>query len=266
MYMENLYSIKGREIKRRYRGTVIASFLFSCLVFLPLSGCKGDKGEPPAQKPQETQIAEIAPVQQKPEGSVVAEPGKKEEEADKNTLPEVVSINLSPKLVYPGTKIKAEVEGRDEDGDAVSFTYEWKKNDRVIPNIVLDELDTTAFKKGDLITLYVAPFDGKEKGKMRWSTTVMIANRPPEITSFPPTGVANGKYIYEVKANDEDGDTLSYSLEYAPPGMTIDPSTGIIQWNIPSDAKDSYSFRIVVTDGDGKAFQGLTLNPKIEIR
>lgn len=265
--MESLYSIKGREIKRRYRGTVIASLLFSCLVFLPLSGCKGDKGDPPAQKPPETQIAETAPAQQKPEEAVVGKPGeKKEVEEDKNTLPEVVSINLSPKLVYPGTKIKAEVEGRDEDGDAVSFTYEWKKNDRVIPNVVLDELDTTAFKKGDLITLYVTPFDGKEKGKMRWSTTIMIANRPPEITSFPPTGVSNGKYIYEVKASDEDGDTLSYSLEDAPPYMTIDPSTGIIQWNIPSDAKGSYSFRIVVTDGDAKAFQGITLNPKIEIR
>lgn len=241
-------------------------FLFSFIIFLLVSGCKGDKVEPPAQKPPETQTVETAPVSQKPEGAIVVESGEKEAEEVKNNLPEVTSIKLSPKLVYPGTKIESEVEGRDEDGDAVSFTYEWKKNDRAMPEEVLDELDTKSFKKGDLIMLFVTPFDGKENGKKRWSTTVMIANRPPEITSLPPTGVSNGKYIYEVKASDEDGDTLSYSLEDSPPGMTIDPSTGIIHWNIPSDAKDSYSFRIVVTDGDGKAFQGLTLNPKIEIR
>jgi len=241
-------------------------FLFSFIIIFLVSGCKGNKVEPPAQKPQETQTVETAPTPQKPEGAIIGESGGKEAEEVKNNPPEVASIKLSPRLVYPGTKIESEVEGNDKDGDAVTFSYEWKMNGNTLENETFDELDTKSFKKGDLIMLFVTPFDGKEKGKMRWSTTVMIANRPPVITSFPPTGVSNGKYIYEVKANDEDGDTLSYSLEDAPHGMTIDPSTGIIQWNIPSDAKDSYSFRIVVTDGDGKAFQGLTLNPKIEIR
>ncbi len=188
----------------------------------------------------------------------------------KNALPEILSIKLSPKVVYPGDKIKTEVEGKDEDGDAVTFYHEWRKNDEILQGETSNELDTSRFKKGDIVTLYVTPFDGKEKGKMRWSPTLMIANRPPEITSIPATAVSNGKYIYEVKAIDSDGDTLTFSLETGPPGMTIDPSTGVVRWDIPPpgerDLKSvpGYDIMIAVTDGDAKAFQGFTLNLQME--
>lgn len=189
----------------------------------------------------------------------------------KNTPPEIVSVKLSPKLIYPGTKIKAEVSGKDaDDGDEVSYLYEWRKNDTVLPDNTQPEIDTTGFKKGELITLYVTPFDGKDKGKTRFSRTIVIANRPPEITSLPPVSLSNGKYIYEVKANDPDGDALVYSLEDAPSGMTIDPATGVIKWNIPpaEDPKSvtAYNIRIVVSDGDAAVFQGFSMTPEVEIK
>lgn len=189
----------------------------------------------------------------------------------KNTPPEIVSIKLSPKVIYPGTKIKAEVSGKDADeGDEVSYLYEWRKNDTVLPDDTKPEIDTTGFKKGELITLYVTPFDGKDKGKTRFSRTIVIANRPPEITSLPPVGISNGKYLYEVKANDHDGDVLTYSLENAPSGMTINPATGGIIWDIPAatDSKSvsTYDIRIIVSDGDAAAFQGFSMTPEVEIK
>ena len=39
-------------------------------------------------------------------------------------------------------------------------------------------------------------------------------------------------YTYQVKATDPDEDKLTYSLKSAPAGMTIDPKTGAIQWNV----------------------------------
>ncbi|MEK7842212.1 MAG: cadherin repeat domain-containing protein, partial [Deltaproteobacteria bacterium] len=120
-------------------------------------------------------------------------------------------------------------------------------------------------KKGDLITLYVTPFDGKKKGKTRWSPTRMITNRPPVIISLPPIAISNGKYIYEVKANDPDGDILTFSIEDAPQGMTIDSATGVIQWDIPAatdvELPPTYNIRIVVSDGDAIAFQGFAMTP-----
>lgn len=187
----------------------------------------------------------------------------------KNTPPEVVSIKLDPKLIYPGTKIKAVIEGKDEDGDPVTFSREWKKNDELLAGETMDELDTKGLKKGDWITLYVTPFDGKEKGKRKWSPTVMISNRPPEITSSPPAALSSGRYIYEVKAVDPDGDKLTFSLENAPPGMTIDHVKGRIEWKLPKaeDPKTSgsHSIKVVVSDGNAIAFQGFSLTPKIEV-
>ncbi|MDP2681572.1 MAG: putative Ig domain-containing protein [Deltaproteobacteria bacterium] len=189
----------------------------------------------------------------------------------KNTPPEVLLIKLSPKIVYQGTKIKAEVSGKDADeDDEVTYFYEWRRNDTVLPDNIQPEIDTKDFKKGELITLFVTPFDGKDKGKTRFSRTIVIVNRPPEIISFPPVSVSNGKYLYEVKANDPDGDALTYSLENAPSGMIIDPATGIIRWDIPvtADLKSvtTYNIKIVVSDGDATAFQGFSMTPDVEIK
>jgi RHS repeat-associated protein len=66
--------------------------------------------------------------------------------------------------------------------------------------------------------------------------TVRIAirepNSAPTITSSPVTSAATGiLYIYGVGATDPDaGDVLTFSLPTAPAGMTIDPSTGVVQW------------------------------------
>lgn len=38
-------------------------------------------------------------------------------------------------------------------------------------------------------------------------------------------------YSYDVEATDPDpGDVLTYSLEIAPDGMSVDPATGLVQW------------------------------------
>lgn len=237
------------------------------LVMLLVSGCKEEKIENlPAKTDIDKTLADNPPPvsdkQGKEEAGNGAVIGDKTPVA--NRAPEIVSMKLSPRLVYPGTKIRVEAEGRDEDGDTVSFYHEWKRNDNTLSGEALEELDTQGFKKGDFITAIVTPFDGKEKGKSRRSIPLIVANRPPEITSFPPQDVKEGRYVYEVKAKDPDNDALKFSLEESPPGMTIDPVTGILNWDVPvetnSESVPSYSMRVVVSDGDSKAFQGFSLN------
>lgn len=176
-----------------------------------------------------------------------------------NHPPEVVYVRLSPSLVYPGTVIRAEVEGRDMDGDFVTFYYEWKRNGETIVGELNDELDTNGFMKGDVITLTVTPFDGKDTGTSRRSLPVIVANRPPEITSIPSVSVTDNRYVYQVKATDPDGDSITFSLEDPPPGMTIDPQTGLIEWELPEEG-DSFEIKVMVTDGDATAFQSFELN------
>ena len=56
-------------------------------------------------------------------------------------------------------------------------------------------------------------------------------NRLPIITSIPVTTVPNDhQYTYDVNAVDPDNDITTYNLTQAPANMTIDPSTGLINW------------------------------------
>ncbi len=65
-----------------------------------------------------------------------------------------------------------------------------------------------------------------------FAINVINVNDPPVISSIPPTTAAEGSlYTYDVEANDPDlGDVPTFSLDVAPSGMTIDPTTGLIQW------------------------------------
>ncbi len=70
-------------------------------------------------------------------------------------------------------------------------------------------------------------------------------------TGFTETTIVPGSYTYDVEATDPDGDTLSYALTQAPPGMTIDTITGVIGW-IPGGAHlGSHDVTVRVSDGNG---------------
>ena len=44
---------------------------------------------------------------------------------------------------------------------------------------------------------------------------------------------------------------LAYSLKTAPAGMTIEKTTGLIQWIVPQDFKGKADVAVVVSDGHG---------------
>ncbi len=248
--------------RKWYAYTVGAIIVLLIVVLLLKRG--GEKEETPQSKTTAAVEAVIAPPPAATQMGGTEGAKVQPEPVKKNFLPEMASVRLSPKIIFPGTVIKGEAEGSDKDGDDVEFSYVWKRNGVTVLGAASDKLDTKGFKKGDLITLYVTPFDGKEKGRVKRSSAIMINNRTPEITSIPSASITNGRYIYEVKAIDPDNDKLTYSLENAPPDMTIDAAKGVIQWDVPPTAGVSYSFTIVVSDGDAKAFQGFTLSPVVE--
>jgi RHS repeat-associated protein len=78
-------------------------------------------------------------------------------------------------------------------------------------------------------------------------------NLPPVITSLPETygATPNIEYSYQVTASDPDGDDLSYQLNNAPDGMSID-AEGRIAWEIPGNLNESFNdIEVVVTDEYG---------------
>ena len=98
------------------------------------------------------------------------------------------------------------------------------------------------------------------------SPSLLVSNRPPEITSMPVGNIEDGVFVYNVKAIDPDGDELKFSLDGSPAGMTID-SGGRVEWKVPTDAKGPFTIKVVVSDGDATTFQGFNIGGiQIELR
>jgi hypothetical protein len=164
-----------------------------------------------------------------------------------NAPPEIVRLKVMPEVFKPRDVLSVETEGKDIDGDAVSFLYEWTRNGEPAGKGSRIE---TPIKRGDKVSVKVTPFDGENYG------VPVVMNR--EIRNMPPVIVENKEFIfdgkacsYQVKASDPDEDTLQYSLEQAPGGMTIDKSTGLIKWSVPPDFKGEMDVSIIVNDGQG---------------
>lgn len=171
-----------------------------------------------------------------------------------NQPPVITAVNLTPIPVSVGMTVIAEVEGFDPDGDIITYLYQWKVNGKTkAADENINSLNTNGLRKGDVISVFVTPSDGEGSGKGIESGGVTLSNSAPQIVSSPPSLSGSMVYTYQVVAKDPDGDILSFNLAAAPHGMTINPSTGLVRWEVPKDIPHDQSVlvKIVVDDHDG---------------
>ncbi|MEK6682386.1 MAG: Ig domain-containing protein [Nitrospirota bacterium] len=183
-----------------------------------------------------------------------------------NALPVVATVKIKPdKNATKKDTLIATVEGKDPDGDTVSFKYQWVKNGTEdIEGANASTLSPAHFKHGDFINVRVTAYDGTAEGKPATSGYTAIINSAPEIVSQPPTETKGFNYIYKVSAIDLDKDNLNYSLSKAPSGMSIDSKSGEVRWNIKEGDEGSYNVEIIVEDGNGgRTVQGYLLTIKL---
>jgi hypothetical protein len=116
-------------------------------------GCGGEKPENEAAIPAPpVAVDRTAPIDSSPVTEEAEKLTAAEQESGPpgdNTPPVMASVKLAPTLVFPGTRIKAQVEVSDPDGDLVMLDYKWTRNGAVLDGEVSDGLDTDAFQKGD---------------------------------------------------------------------------------------------------------------------
>ena len=87
-----------------------------------------------------------------------------------------------------------------------------------------------------------------------FTVRVSNSNDPPAIHSKPITGAAVGRpYSYRVLASDPDptGDSLAFHLDKAPQRMTIDQTSGLVQWGPALSDRGTHLVAVRVTDGKG---------------
>ena len=178
-----------------------------------------------------------------------------------NSPPVISKVKILPEVFKPGDALSVEVSASDADGDGVTVSYEWTKNGEPAGNSKRIE---TPLRRGDKISVKITPFDGETYGRSG------VVDR--EIINLPPMIIEDQKYNFDgkmysdqIKATDPDGDTLTYSLKSAPSGMTINPSTGLIKWNVPPEVTGKTSFTVTVADGHGgEAAQTIVFEIRLE--
>lgn len=171
-----------------------------------------------------------------------------------NQTPQIISIPQTRAQV--GVKYVYQVFGIDEDGDPIQFRMQRKPSaaDLLYPT------DSSATIQWTPTQAQVGPNNFSVRvidGPGAWSEqnfTVTVSldgeNRPPVITSDPILRAARGaNYAYQVCADDPDsGETLRYSLDESPLGMTVGQDDGLIEWQA-SLVDGTYPVTVRVKDG-----------------
>ena len=147
---------------------------------------------------------------------------------------------------------------RDPDGDPLTVIAASAANGAVVinPNGTLTYTPKANFNGTDTITYTISDGQG---GTSTATVTVTIAavNDPPVATPIPAKANLDGAAVsLPVAGNfsDVDGDTLTYSVAGLPPGLTINPTTGVISGTIDRSASQNAGglYNVIVTASDGK--------------
>jgi hypothetical protein len=172
---------------------------------------------------------------------------------------EQVGGNNPPTITSrPGTTTNIDNEYRaglaatDPDGDSLTWRLIAAPNGASLTSDGVLVWGLGVADIGRRVTFSVEVSDGRGgTDQLQWRVEVL--NRAPVIESEPRLSATVGEaYSYTVSATDDDsGQALTYSLQSgAPRGMTIDGSSGEIQW-IPGEQQTGQSFTVVVVVRDG---------------
>jgi len=145
----------------------------------------------------------------------------------------------------------------DIDNDTLTVTaVSQGTNGSVIinPDSTLSYRPHANFYGSDVFT-YTISDDKGLTDTTRVNVTVNMVNDAPVITSAPVTTATVGAlYTYDVNATDPDvADTLAYSLTTKPADMTLNSTTGLIQWK-PTQVGDN---KVVVKVADSNSIPAL---------
>lgn len=77
-------------------------------------------------------------------------------------------------------------------------------------------------------------------------------NQPPIFDSVPVVNAfSNSSYRYDVRAIDDAGDDVTYSLIASPDGMEVDPLPGVITWSPAQEQLGAHDIAIEIEDQHG---------------
>ena len=175
-----------------------------------------------------------------------------------NLPPAVDAVTIDQRSPATGDTLSVTVNASDPDGDVgtLTYSYQWIKNGTNLSGQTGSILDLSVAgngDKGDAISVRVVANDGEDDSAPRTSTEVVIGNTTPTfITDLGDRTDAEGVTITPIDADgaDADDDPITYAASGLPPGITIDPDTGVISGTIAAGAAVLSPYSVEITAAD----------------
>ena len=236
----------------------VRHYLVILAILILMAGCsKNDGGAPASQAPAALPQAAENDAAKGPEEDSYSP----EEEVAGNTSPEIRKVWFVGGDGSTGNTLGIEFETFDADEDVVTVGIVWSRNGE---SAGTGKYISSEVRRDDKITVVLTPSDGKTTGRPV-TLTRQVTNSPPSIQGHDQFQFDGNTASFQMLASDPDGDTLSYALNDAPAGMTIDRNTGRIRWEVPPETTGKISFMVEVSDGFGgsaKAPLSITIAPQ----
>ncbi len=173
-----------------------------------------------------------------------------------NDAPAITSTPTAPAVV--GFPYQYQARASDPNGDPLTFRLDVAPSGMVIDHLSgLLTWTATADQVGTN-QVSIAVTDGRggiATQSFGLPTVTEAVNDAPQITSSPPAPAVVGfPYRYQVEASDPNGDPLTFSLDTAPSGMTMDSQTGLVSYTATAGQVGNQPVAITVADGRGGFF------------
>ncbi|MCD6595350.1 T9SS type A sorting domain-containing protein [bacterium] len=146
-----------------------------------------------------------------------------------NFLPVVdeTSILPSPEAMMSDDIIASCTAWHDDDGDAVSFTYQWYCNGEIVEGLTSQVVAGTNFARDDTVYCEITPFDSYEYGVPVATDAIVIINTPPyapEVGIEPeiPFSFEDVSAQIIIPSVDLDSDDVTYSYAWFREGYLVD--------------------------------------------
>ncbi len=163
----------------------------------------------------------------------------------RNTAPSIINAKLFPEAPSSVSTFTTQANATDIDDDLISYNYRWYVNDEYRGN---DSFLETELQRGDDVRVEISPTDREDTGKSV-SLTSEIYNAIPTVSESAPV-IEENIYLHRIDVSDPDGDTLTFTLNKGPEGMSVDQS-GVLRWEIKPDDAGDYEIEVLVNDNHG---------------
>lgn len=133
-----------------------------------------------------------------------------------NTPPVVTEVTLSPVNPTMHSEITAQILSQDKNGDPITYKIKWFVNNGEVGEGQFFKLADV--KQGDAIFAEVTPFDGKDWGAAKRSSSVTIQSSKPRVLSVkvvPAPVYANTPQLtVDAMVEDVDQDSVNIFCHY----------------------------------------------------